>query len=339
MIPWSENNPEAFAGLHNEGKRIVVIFDEASRIHDLIWEVTEGALTDDDTEIIWCVFGNPTRNTGRFKQCFSKYRHRWTTKQIDSRTVKITNKKQIKEWEEDYGENSDFFKVRVRGIFPAMSMKQFISTTDVDNAFGRHMKKSRYDFAPKVIGVDPAWEGDDEFVIYFRQGLYSKMLGKYAKNDNDIEMANIIARFEDEYKADAVFIDAGYGTGIVSAGHTMGRAWVLIWFSGESSDKGCLNKRAEMWNEMKKWLKTGGAIEEDPVIYDDLIGPETVPRLDGKIQLESKKDMKKRQIPSPNRADALALTFAQPVVNNETQVTGKAKKVKHDFDPYGDEED
>jgi hypothetical protein len=70
MVPWSERNTEAFAGLHNKGKRIVVIFDEASAIPDPIWETTEGALTDRDTEIIWFVAGNPTRNTGRFRGCF-----------------------------------------------------------------------------------------------------------------------------------------------------------------------------------------------------------------------------------------------------------------------------
>lgn len=64
---WSEHNTEAFAGLHNERKRIVVVFDEASNIADLVWEVAEGALTDEDTEIIWVAFGNPTRNTGRFR--------------------------------------------------------------------------------------------------------------------------------------------------------------------------------------------------------------------------------------------------------------------------------
>ena len=68
MIPWSERNTESFAGLHNAGKRILVVFDEASAIPDVIWEVTEGALTDEDTEIIWLAFGNPTRNTGRFRE-------------------------------------------------------------------------------------------------------------------------------------------------------------------------------------------------------------------------------------------------------------------------------
>lgn len=334
MIPWSKHNPEAFAGLHNESRRIFVGFDEASSIEDIIWETTEGALTDDKTEIIWCVFGNPTRNTGRFRQCFSKFRHRWQRWQIDSRDVKITNKEKLDEWIEDYGEDSDFVRIRVRGVFPVASAMQFISEADISAAAGRHLNKRQYSFAPKIIGVDPAWTGDDEFVIWFRQGLYSKMLGKWEKNDNDIQMANIIARFEDELGADAVHIDGGYGTGIKSAGDVMGRSWVLVWFSEKSADEGCLNKRAEMWNATKKWLKSGGSIPDDDVLQQDLIGPETVPRVDGKIQLESKESMKKRGIPSPNRADALALTFAHPVVNDEVRENIPARKVKHDFDPY-----
>lgn len=94
-IPWSKENPEAFAGLHNQGKRILVIFDEASAIIDEIWEVTEGAMTDANTEIIWCAFGNPTRNTGRFYECFHSKHRTWDTKQIDSRTVAISNKRYL----------------------------------------------------------------------------------------------------------------------------------------------------------------------------------------------------------------------------------------------------
>lgn len=136
-VPWSENNTEAFAGLHNERKRIILIFDEASNIADLVWEVAEGALTDENTEIIWIAFGNPTRNTGRFRECFRKYRHRWKCKQIDSRTVEGTNKEQIKKWVEDYGEDSDFVKVRVRGIFPDASENQFIPSGLTQPAVGR----------------------------------------------------------------------------------------------------------------------------------------------------------------------------------------------------------
>lgn len=312
-IPWSINNTEAFAGLHNKNKIIVLIFDESSAISDKVWDVAEGALTDENTIIIWLAFGNPTRNTGRFKDCFNKNKHRWKCWQIDSRSVEGTNKAQIDKWIEDYGLDSDFVKVRVRGLFPSASLKQFITQDLVDQAYGKHIDQKSYDFAPKIISLDPAWEGDDELVIAMRQGLHFKIMRTMLKNDNDIEIANILARICDEEKPDAVFIDGGYGTGIISAGKTLGYKWQIVWFSGASGDEGCLNKRAEMWKNMRDWLKDGGVLPLDPGLAQEITGPETVARLDGKIQLESKKDMKARGQRSPNRADALALTFAFPV--------------------------
>ena len=334
FVPWSEHNTEAFAGLHNQGKRIVLIFDEASAIADKVWEVAEGALTDEDTEIIWIAFGNPTRNTGRFRECFRRYRHRWNHKQIDSRTVEGTNKAQIDKWVEDYGLDSDFVKVRVRGMFPSMSARQYINEIDVTAAYGKHLQPQQYNFAPKIISVDPAWEGDDEFVIGMRQGLAFSILHKMAKNDNDLVAAQLIARLEDEHKADAVFIDAGFGTGIVSAGQGLSRDWQLVWFAGESTDKGCLNKRAEMWKAARDWLKAGGAIPEDPQLRDELQAPEIVPRVDGKLQIESKKDMKARGVPSPNRADALVISFAYPVAARNPLDQHRTKTSRREYDPY-----
>ena len=86
-------------------------------------------MTDEHTVIIWLKFGNPTLNYGRFRECFRRFRHRWITHHIDSRTVEGTNLAQIARWAEDYGDESDFFKVRVRGLFPNMSAKQFIGGT------------------------------------------------------------------------------------------------------------------------------------------------------------------------------------------------------------------
>lgn len=331
-ISWSEHNTEAFAGLHNEGKRLVLLFDEASAIADKVWEVAEGALTDASTEILWIVCGNPTRNTGRFRECFRKFRHRWEKWRIDSRDVEGTNKAQLEKWVEDYGEDSDFVKVRVRGMFPAQGTKQFISEADVDKAYGRHLRTDQYDWAPKIIAVEPSWEGDDEFVIGLRQGLMFRILATYPKNDNDIEMGNIIARLEDEEQADAVIIDAGYGTGIYSYGLTTGRTWLLVWFGSAAYDPAVMNKRAEMWRDMRDWLKAGGAIPTDDILKQDLIGPETVPRLDGKLLLESKKDMKARGVPSPNRGDCLAITFAEPIVK-KGHGSGH-KRIKNDYDPF-----
>ncbi|HCG1294886.1 terminase [Pseudomonas aeruginosa] len=312
-VPWSEHNTEAFAGLHNKGKRIILIFDEASNIADKVWEVAEGALTDEQTEIIWLAFGNPTRNVGRFRECFRKFRHRWIQRQIDSRTVDGTNKDQIAKWAADYGEDSDFFKVRVRGLFPSSSDLQFIGTGLVDAAMARVVTEAMVSHAPVVIGVDPSWSGDDEFAIYLRQGLHSKLIATYQKSDDDVLMAQRIAQLEDQYKADAVFVDFGYGTGIVSAARAMGRNWTLVQFGGASSDPAMLNKRGEIWNAMKEWLKAGGELN-DQQTADEISAPEYRVKLDGKIVLEDKAELKKRAGISPNRADALALTFSFPVV-------------------------
>jgi hypothetical protein len=331
-VPWSEHNTEAFAGLHNKGKRIVLIFDEASNIADKVWEVAEGALTDEGTEIIWLAFGNPTRNTGRFRECFRKYRHRWIQRQIDSRTVDGTNKEQIAKWEADYGADSDFFKVRVRGQFPSSSDLQFIGQNLVDEGMTRTVTEAMVSHAPVIIGVDPSWSGEDEFAIYLRQGLHSKLIGTYQKSDDDVLMANRIAQLEDQYKADAVFIDFGYGTGIYSAGKAMGRmSWQLVQFGGASNDPAMLNKRGEMWNSAKEWLKAGGELN-DQQTADELSAPEYRVRLDGKIVLEDKSEMKKRCGISPNRADALALTFAFPVVKKLMYAGGSSHQ--SDYDPF-----
>lgn len=315
-VPWSEHNTEAFAGLHNEGKRLVLIFDEASAIADKVWEVAEGALTDEGTEIIWCAFGNATRSTGRFRECFRKFKHRWRVRQIDSRNVEGTNKIELAKFVADNGENSDRVKVRIRGMFPSMSAKQFIGEADIDAAFGRHLRPDQYEWAPKILCVDPAWDGGDTLEIGLRQGLVFRILLTLPKNDNDVDVANKIARLEDEHRADAVFIDGGYGTGIVSVGRTLNRDWTLVWFSGESSDPGYLNKRAEMCGLARDWFKEGGAIPNDQAhqeLRDEALAINTKPRLDGKIQIESKEEIRKVLGRSPNKFDCLCISFAYPV--------------------------
>lgn len=329
-----EENSESFAGLHAASSSPWYLFDEASAVPDKIWEVGEGGMTDG--EPFWFVFGNPTRNTGRFRECFRKFRHRWRCAQVDSRSVQITNKWKIEEWAKDYGDDSDFFKVRVKGQFPSQALTQFIPEDIVRQAMGRHLRDDQYSFAPKIISVDPAWEGDDALIIAMRQGLAFKILRSIPKNDNDVQIANLVAQLEDEHRADAVFIDGGYGTGIVSVGRTLGRQWQLVWFSEKAINPGYVNKRAEMWGLVKDWLRSGGAMPHDEELAQDLMGPETVPRLDGKIQLESKKDMKNRGLPSPNKADALAITFAYPVYAKKLDRPGTVthQQTRGEYNPY-----
>lgn len=317
-----ETNSESFAGQHAPTSTSYYLFDEASGINDKIDEVSEGGLTDG--EPMKFAFGNPTRNTGWFRQCFGNgsMAHRWDHNQIDSRSVQITNKKMIDEWIADHGLDSDYVKIRVRGMFPSLSAKQFIAVKDLDAAFGRHLRLEQYMWAPRILTLDNSWEGDDEGVIGLRQGLKFDILRTFAKNDNDVEIANMLARLEDEYKADAVFIDAGYGTGVVSVGRTLKRDWVLVWFGSASTDPGCLNKRAEMYKASRDWLKAGGAIPLDHKLYAEAMSVETVPRMDGLIQIEAKKDLKNRDQDSPNRWDSLVISFAFPVLSKDPAIAG-----------------
>lgn len=313
-IPWSENNTEAFAGLHNKGKRIVVIYDEASAISDRIWEVTEGALTDEGTEIIWLAFGNPTKNTGRFRECFGRYKHRWATKQIDSRTVDGTNKEQLNKWITDYGEDSDFSRVRVRGEFPRAGSTQFISGEVVSLARKRQCEPTGF----KVLSVDVARFGDDQTVIGVRQGLNLRVVGKMRGADT-VEVGRIVCHLIKVEEPRLVVIDGdGIGAGVVDfVRHDMA-AWFkkhaparLHEFHGgavPTDGDMYFNLRAEVWGRMRSWL-TEGQIPDDAELESDLTGPEYFFSSKNQIQLEKKEDMKKRGLSSPDIGDMLAMSF------------------------------
>lgn len=316
MVPWSERSTEAFAGLHNKGKRVLLVFDEASAIPDSVWEVSEGALTDDNTEIIWVVCGNPTRNSGKFRECFGRFRHRWHTRQVDSRTVSITNKEQIQEWVDDYGEDSDFVRIRVRGVFPRAGSNQLIPSDLVEEAFGRSLRAEMYRHAPRVMGVDVARFGDDQSVIVLRQGLACLELKKFRGLDL-MTFAGIVAQTIQREEAEMVFVDqTGIGAGVVDRLWQLGcRNVIGVDFGGSALNKELYaNKRTEMWCLMGDWLRNGAAIPQDEELRSDLTSPEYGFTGDkGQMILEKKADMKKRGLASPDCGDGLALTFAAPV--------------------------
>lgn len=346
MVPWSERNTEAFAGLHNKGRRILVVFDEASAIPDVIWETTEGALTDSDTQILWAVFGNPTRNTGRFRECFGKFAHRWDTEQVDSRNVSITKKDLFEQWVKDYGEDSDFVRVRIRGTFPRAGSMQFIPSDIVDEAAKREVSVHLHD--PLVFGVDVARFGDDETVIYIRKGRDGRSFAPVRlRNLDTMTVAGKVAELYANLHADAVFVDGtGVGGGVVDR---LRQLHVPVWDInfGAKADMphdgltdGVLysNKRSEMWGAMRAWLRDG-AIPDMPELRDQLIGPEYGFNIRNEIQLEKKEDMKKRGLASPDIGDALALTFAYPVIPH--RLAGREglqeATVEHDYDPFSRE--
>lgn len=329
MVPWSERNTEAFAGLHNRGKRIVLIMDEASAIPDLIWEVAEGALTDEDTEIIWLACGNPTRNKGRFRECHpgGRYAHRWRTLKVDSRTVRFTNKRQISDWITDYGDDSDFIRVRVKGEFPRVDSESFISFLAASSAVERIIEPQPGQ--PLILGVDVGRFGDDPSVIYPRRGrdASSFPIDLFHGFDTMQTAARVADSFH-RLRADYAFVDGGgVGGGVVDRLRQLRIPVMEVQFGASPSGGNIYerqvkyrNKRSEIWGELRDWL-TQGSIAKINIpqlngsvitLIDELTGPTYGLSDKEQIQLERKKDMRARGVPSPNVADALACTFAFP---------------------------
>ena len=306
-IPWTEHNSEAFAGTHEE--HVMVLFDEASNIPKTIWDVVEGAMTTKGAK--WVALGNPTRNTGSFRECFGKFRHRWVTRQIDSRTAKMVDTKQVQQWIDDYGEDSDFVRVRVRGEFPRAGSNQFISGEYVEA--GVAYEAQAFDGLSKIMAVDVARFGDDSSVICKRQGRKVFPLVKY-KGIDTMQLAGRVAEAIEAWNPDAVVVDGvGVGAGVVDRLVNLGYGSLVTEMNGGSTPDDPVtyyNKRAETWGAMRNALKAGIDLPDDRELLDDLIGPEYGFTAKQQIQLEKKEDMKRRGLASPDCADALAMTYA-----------------------------
>lgn len=349
MTPWSEKRPEAFAGMHNQGKRLLLLMDEASAIDDIIWETAEGALTDANTEILWIVFGNPTRSIGRFRECFKggRFASQWKTRQIDSRTVSFTNKDQFQKWIDGYGEDSDFVRIRVLGVFPKHGEMEFISAADVDAAMARDTFALQHE--PLALGVDVARYGSNESVLWFRKGRDARTIpAKSFRGISTVVLASEVVSANAQYNVDGVFIDGGgVGGGVVD---NVRAAQLHCWdvqFGGKddvgglsqgNSGERYANKRAAMWGAMRAWVKVG-SLPNDPDLRAQLIGPTYTFNIRNEIQLESKEDMMKRGVESPDKADALALTFAYPLTPNFNAGSERPRKsvVEFEYDPYSEQ--
>ncbi len=311
---WSEENPDAYAGLHNlDG--VCLIFDEASGIPDSIWQVAAGFFTENTPHRFWFAFSNPRRNQGYFFECFNSKRDFWSTENIDARDVEDTDKQVYEQIIAEYGEDSIQAKVEVYGEFPSAGDDQFIGPALVDQAFGR--PKHKDETAPIVIGIDPARSGGDSTVIAVRQGRDIIAIKRYRGDDTMTTVGHVIDAIE-EYKPTLTVIDeGGLGYGILDRLVEQRYKVRGVNFGWKAKNQVMWgNKRAELWGALRDWLRTA-SIAPDRQLKADLTGPKTKPDSSGTIFLESKKDMKARGLASPDAADAIAVTFAFPVASRE----------------------
>lgn len=310
---WSEENPDAYAGVHNfDG--VMLIFDEASGISDAIWAVAAGFFTENTPNRFWMAFSNPRRNTGYFYEAFNAKRDFWRNKVVDARSVEGTDKAVYEQLIQEYGPDSVQAHVEVYGEFPSAGDDQFIPVYLVDDATQRPRYKDAS--APIIIGVDPARFGADATVIAVRQGRDLNLIKRYRGDDTMEIVGRVIEAIEEFNPALVVIDEGGLGAGIVDRLKEQRYKQVKGVNFGNKSTKPIMygNKRAEMWGNMREWLKTA-SVPTDKLLKSDLTSPKVKPDSKGTIFLEGKKEMKARGLASPDAADAIAVTFAYPVGN------------------------
>jgi hypothetical protein len=352
MIPWSEKNTEAFAGMHNKGKRLLLIMDEASAIPDIIWETAEGALTDAQTQLLWLVFGNPTRNSGRFKECFLNGKHAefWNSRQIDSRSVPITNKSRFEKWIKAYGIDSDFVRVRVLGQFPRVGEMEFFSAADIDAAMSPDREVFVDAFTPLALGVDVARFGANNSVIFPRKGRDARSLPREVFNGiSTTQLANNVHATYDRLRPDGIFVDGGgVGGGVVDQLRNQRLYIIEVQFGGKDDITGIVtdsageryaNKRAAMAGATRAWLKTG-MLPFDPDLRTAMLAIRYTFNIRDEIQLVSKEDiMEDNPGIILDDLDALFCTFGGPLARNLFAGGDHPHPapVETEYDPYAPE--
>lgn len=228
------------------------------------------------------------------------------------------------EAERQLDENGDEARYRHiwLGDYEELSDSQLISGKIVETAMGYTAKSDPA--AEMIMGVDVARFGKDQTVIAFRRGrdAYTEPWISHAKLDTMQTAARVAAEY-DRIKPDALFVDeTGVGAGVVDRLMQLGYPVRPVNFGSKAdslTEAKVANKRAEMWVRMREWMRAGAGIPNDTQLEAQLTSVEYKFDANNAIQLERKEDMAKRGLPSPDKADALALTFAYPVMKDSLQ--------------------
>ncbi|PTR06428.1 MULTISPECIES: hypothetical protein [unclassified Novosphingobium] len=331
-----KENPDALQGFHASGVRIsedgtsveevateegsiMFVVEEASGVDDKIFEVAEGALSSHGARLL--MVGNPTRNTGYFARSHKQDRADFTALHFRCNDSPLVDPSYRERLVRKFGEGSNVVRVRADGEFPKQDDDTLISIDDVEAAISRDAPSTGGD---RRLGVDVARFGDDRTVFILRAGNVVEKCKVVAKQDT-MATAGMAKALRQEWAADEIYVDAnGVGAGVVDRLVEEGEPVVGVMVSESAPERTQWSKidgqpfklRDHLWMEVAEWVRTEepsfGQLDKE--VADDLAGELASPRYridsSGRIVVESKADMKKRGLRSPDIADALGLTFA-----------------------------
>jgi phage terminase large subunit len=309
-----KENPEALAGIHS--KNVMVIVDEASGVHDKVYEVMEGALTEEN--VIVLMISNYTRNVGYFHASQTRLAHLHSTFSFSSIESPIPSDGYAEQIIALYGKDSDQYRVRVLGLSPreeAVDDKGYVSLFRAQDVIQIPPTYPEDFQEPAIMGVDPAGEGVDKSTIVIRDNSRAQVvLEEKISNPKQLARRTIGLMLHYKVKPEHVFVDM-FGTGaefvkeMALAGYNLTSITVGERPTSEEDKELYLNKRAAGYFKIKRWLRQGGELVQHNTWEQELTSIRYRRGLSGKIQIMSKKDMKAAGFHSPNSADALMLTF------------------------------
>ncbi|MCK5235573.1 MAG: terminase [Deltaproteobacteria bacterium] len=227
------------------------------------------------------------------------------------------------------------FRQEMECDFTASSDNTFITLDIILPCRDKYIHPSAWSKQPKVLGVDVAGMGADSTVLAKRQGRHLHDLVKMKGETDTFAVANRVAHEIKNWKPNAVFIDGGFNPGVIDTLRQWGFKVTQVMFGSNAMNKDEFeNLRVEMWDKTRLWLAGGASIPADEELIGDLAAPTFKYSKRGLKMLESKADMKgKRGLRSPDKGDALALTFAAPVTTRDIIVEGN-QVIEGSFDTY-----
>lgn len=338
-----DEQAETLAGLH--GDHLLIVCDEASGIPDPVFVPLEGALTQEDNKVL--LIGNPTKNKGYFYDTHfdTKVKDNWNKLHWDSRKSSNVTKEMTDYFANKYGIDSNVFRIRVAGEPPLEDEKTLISLAWAQQCIDSGVLAGEYD--PLYLGIDVARYGDDKSIILPRKGLQVFDWDTF-QSMNTITLGGHCNAIYAELEASGMAVDEiGVGAGVVDwlqkNGHE--RTCFGVNVATQSSDPKKFHRlRDELWWRVREKCQKGlynfpatkikGAGGVDLILGEELANELSTPLYDfdnnGAIIVESKRDMKKRGIASPNIADALCLTEYFEAIAIQLWGSDKAKQANRE---------
>lgn len=331
----------AIAGLH--ANKILFLLDEVAEYPEGVVAAAEAALsTGESCKMV--VAGNPTTVSGPLYRIATKDAKHWRVHHITGDPNRADRAPRVsKEWakqqREQWGIDSNYYRINVLGEFPLAGQDQLIDITHVRRAVGQHVSPPEYQNEARVLGLDVARFGTDRSVLFPRQGPVAFAPTVY----RELDLMDLVGRtmnFVDKWRPDAVFVDqTGLGSGVVDRLRELGAPVIGVEAGSKALRKGYRNKRVEMWVAVRDWLKLPStALPNIPELIGELTAPSYKFDSAGVMTLESKADLKARGLNSPDLADALALTFAAPVLPRPQLLAARTlSDERRDYNPVWEE--